>query len=115
MIPQAAQGFKGSGLPESTPYLLTLSGYLLIFFVEKIAFDTHHLLEKEGEDVGVKVQTDGKTSVVVNSAGAPSGRSAIILLVALGLHALMETMALGLSSNRVNAGLLALSIALHQV
>lgn len=89
---------------------------MLIFFVEKIAFDTDHLLEnKEGEDVGVKVQTDGKASVVANSAGAPSGRSAIILLIALGLHAVMETMALGLSSNRVNAGLLALSIALHQV
>lgn len=118
MIPHAVHGFEGSGLPENLPYFLTLSGYMLIFFVEKIAFDAHHIMH-EGEaghdhnhdDGPSKSITDGKPA----AAGPPSGRSATILLLALGVHALMETMALGLSSNKLNAGLLAMSIGLHQV
>lgn len=120
MIPHSTHGFEGSGLPANLPYFLTLSGYMLIFFVEKIAFDAHHIMHEgvghDGHPHGVSV-TDGKKSSAVAAApsGPPSGRSAIILLLALGVHALMETMALGLSSSKVSAGLLAMSIGLHQV
>lgn len=119
MIPHATHGFDGSGLPENLPYFLTLSGYMLIFFVEKVAFDAHHIMNDDGHGGGggsgtsvAAAKGGGESEVAV---GPPSGRSAIILLLALGVHALMETMALGLSSNKISAGLLAMSIGLHQV
>lgn len=116
-MPHARHGFEGTGLPENMPYLLTLSGYMLIFFVEKVAFDAHNIMhEVEESSTALQAPNDEKSgAVVAPSAGGPSGRSAKILLAALGVHALMETMALGLSSSRVNAGLLAMSIGLHQV
>lgn len=117
MIPHATHGFADSGMPENLPYFLTLSGYMLIFFVEKVAFDTHTIMHDgvgDGHDHGSVATTAGAKGSEV-AAGTPSGRSAIILLLALGVHALMETMALGLSSSRVSAGLLAMSIGLHQV
>lgn len=117
MIPHATHGFEGSGMPENLPYFLTLSGYMLIFFVEKVAFDTHTIMHdggSDGHDHGSVTAAGGAGGGEV-AAGPPSGRSAIILLLALGVHALMETMALGLSSNKLSAGLLAMSIGLHQV
>lgn len=125
MIPHATHGFEDSGLPENLPYFLTLSGYMLIFFVEKIAFDAHHIMH-EGVDGDAHDDSSGTVAAaaaggkgvggdVTAAGGLPSGRSAIILLLALGVHAMMETMALGLSSNKLSAGLLAMSIGLHQV
>ena len=122
MIPHATHGFEGTGLPENLPYFLTLSGYMLIFFVEKVAFDAHHIMQDEGDGHahgGGSASAPAKGGDEVATAAAPapppSGRSAVILLLALGVHALMETMALGLSSNKLSAGLLAMSIGLHQV
>ena len=121
MIPHATHGFEGSGMPENLPYFLTLSGYMLIFFVEKVAFDAHHIMQDDGDAHGhahggsVSVPATKGGNEVAAPVGPPSGRSAVILLLALGVHALMETMALGLSSNKLNAGLLAMSIGLHQV
>lgn len=117
MIPHATHGFEDSGMPENLPYFLTLSGYMLIFFVEKVAFDTHTIMhdgDGDGHGAGSVAAAGGAGGSEV-AAGHPSGRSAIILLLALGVHALMETMALGLSSNKLSAGLLAMSIGLHQV
>ncbi|CAM9102603.1 unnamed protein product [Laminaria digitata] len=122
MIPHATHGFEGSGLPENLPYFLTLSGYMLIFFVEKVAFDAHHIMHDEGDghahgdssSVSAPLKGGDEVAAVAAPAGPPSGRSAVILLLALGVHALMETMALGLSSNKLSAGLLAMSIGLHQ-
>jgi solute carrier family 39 (zinc transporter), member 1/2/3 len=42
LIPECVHGFHG--YDEVVPYLLVLTGYLLIFFVEKVAFDAHDLL-----------------------------------------------------------------------
>ncbi|CAM9360772.1 unnamed protein product [Choristocarpus tenellus] len=110
MLPHSQSSFEGLGYPESLPYFLTLSGYMLIFFVEKVAFDTQHILQ-EGE---VGHSGDGAHGGADIGNGPPSGRSASILLLALGVHALMETMALGISSSKLNASLLAMSIGLHQ-
>jgi solute carrier family 39 (zinc transporter), member 1/2/3 len=138
------------------PYYLSLTGYLLIFFVEKIAFDAHELLHDDADgqhshhhgdgadtaaaaDAALQARAAGKgrrangssssagssSSVVAtagNSAtaaaaaakGANSGRSATILLLALSVHSLFETMALGLSGSKLNTVLLAMSIGLHQ-
>lgn len=96
---------------------------MLIFFVEKIAFDTHHIMHKEaggdvhnhGNTASSSSSSSNSNNINKNAVSSASGRSATILLVALGVHALMETMALGLSSTKLSAGLLATSIGLHQV
>jgi hypothetical protein len=40
------RSLRSQGLPSNVPYFITLGGYLLIFFVEKIAFDTHSFIEE---------------------------------------------------------------------
>lgn len=50
LIPECVHGFKDSN--EATPYMIVLGGYLLIFFVEKVAFDAHtilHDMEQHGD------------------------------------------------------------------
>merc|ERR1712238_436491 len=57
LIPECVHGFStalssnsgslsaaATNLNEAAPYMLVLSGYLLIFFVEKVAFDAHGAL-----------------------------------------------------------------------
>lgn len=46
LIPECVHGFEGTATNHVTPYLLVLSGYLLIFFVEKVAFDAHEILHE---------------------------------------------------------------------
>jgi zinc transporter 1/2/3 len=60
LIPECVGGFAEtaggsaslSRLPAETPYLLVLGGYLLIFFVEKVAFDAHEILHEMEEGGG---------------------------------------------------------------
>jgi zinc transporter 1/2/3 len=162
MIPHSLEGFEAAGYAHNVPFLVVLTGYLMIFFIEKIAFDTHALIDHghtHGHDAAaapsaaapaaapaaVPAVTGGArsnggkmiitahgghggkapatatattvTSIITPpSSPAPqaSGRSAVILLLALAVHSIFETMALGLSDTPLSAGLLALSIALHQ-
>jgi solute carrier family 39 (zinc transporter), member 1/2/3 len=155
MLPHACHGFEGSGYSETVPYYLSLTGYLLIFFVEKIAFDAHELLHDDadgqhshhhgdGADTAAaadaalqasaaaagkgrrangssssagsssSVVATGNSGAAAAAKGANSGRSATILLLALSVHSLFETMALGLSGSKLNTVLLAMSIGLHQ-
>lgn len=109
LIPECIHGFEGYN--ESVPFMIVLAGYLLIFFVEKVAFDAHGLLEacdaNNDNDEGVVVSD-------VNNAGAGTGRSAVILLGALAVHSILEMTALGLARSFGDSALLSLSIALHQ-
>lgn len=107
LIPECVHGFEGYN--EVTPYLLVLSGYLLIFFVEKVAFDTHEILN-EMENADEKKVANGDAN-----QGSTSGRSAIILLGALAVHSVLEMAALGLADTFGDSAILTLSIALHQV
>jgi zinc transporter 1/2/3 len=107
LIPECVHGFEGYN--EVTPYLLVLSGYLLIFFVEKVAFDTHEILH-EMENADEKKLANGEAT-----QGATSGRSAIVLLGALAVHSILEMAALGLADTFGDSAILTLSIALHQV
>lgn len=116
LIPESVHGF--ANLPEETPYLLVLAGYLLIFFVEKVAFDAHEILHEMQGDSGhshnhhhVATNSDHKEKEV---APASSGRGAVILLGALAVHSVLEMMALGLANNFGDCALLTLSISLHQ-
>jgi solute carrier family 39 (zinc transporter), member 1/2/3 len=130
LIPECVHGFHDYS--EAAPFMFVLAGYLLIFFVEKVAFDAHdilHEMEHAGEDscstpaasavrgghgshghkaVAAGPHTNGQ------SPAASSGRSALILLGALGVHSILEMMALGLADSFGDCALLTVSISLHQ-
>jgi hypothetical protein len=123
LIPECVHGFKGVK-NEVTPYLLVLSGYLLIFFVEKVAFDAHEILHEMEKGGGAHQNNHSATTTKPkengnadddNSVGATSGRSALILLGALAVHSILEMAALGLADTFSDSAILTLSIALHQV
>jgi len=109
LIPECIHGFDAD-TPEAAPYLLVLGGYLLIFFVEKVAFDAHDILHEMSEG-GEHHHSHSNGSHV---PARNTGRSALILLAALGIHSILEMMALGLASSFGDAALLSLSIGLHQ-
>lgn len=114
LLPECVHGFHGYN--EALPFMIALGGYLLIFFVEKVAFDTQSLMES-GEDnhaVDVK-QNNGSSQNTEKSNPLGSGRSAVILLGALAVHSILEMTALGLADTFSDSALLSLSIALHQV
>lgn len=123
LLPECVPGFTEHN--EVLPYMLVLAGYLLIFFVEKVAFDAHGLIHSEehahhhhGECRTVAPKANGaKTSAASEEEddGGHSGRSAVILLGALAVHSILEMTALGLANTFGDAALLSLSIALHQV
>ena len=80
LIPECAHGFQDLPLnalsannKQALPYMVVLAGYLLIFFVEKVAFDTHVFADMHEDD-----------DKEVEQAKPVSGRSAVILLLALG-------------------------------
>lgn len=112
LIPECVHGFHGYN--EALPYMTVLGGYLLIFFVEKVAFDAHGILH-EWEEVG-----DTASKAVVqqkeehNHDVAHSGRSALILLGALAVHSILEMTALGLANSFSDSALLTFSIGIHQ-
>jgi len=121
LIPECIHGFQGYN--ESLPFMIVLGGYLLIFFVEKVAFDAHGLMNNSSEQSkGGKKEAKQKTVASKNSATDVSttssdlntGRSAIILLGALAVHSILEMTALGLANTFGDSALLSLSIALHQ-
>jgi ZIP Zinc transporter len=120
LIPECVHGFHD--YQESVPYMLVLAGYLLIFFVEKVAFDAHdilHEMEHGGTGHSHSHSHDNDKEQVLQNGGtenAPStGRSAVILLGALAVHSVLEMMALGLADSFGESALLTMSIALHQV
>jgi zinc transporter 1/2/3 len=106
LIPECIHGFDGFN--EVTPFMLVLGGYLLIFFVEKVAFDTHDLLH-------VMEHKHDKEENGHSPSATSSGRGAVILLGALAVHSILEMMALGLADNFGDCAILTISIALHQV
>jgi hypothetical protein len=116
LIPECVHGFEGMNYNEVTPYLLVLSGYLLIFFVEKVAFDAHEILHEMEHAQDHKVGENGCNATTnASNTGATSGRSALILLGALAVHSILEMAALGLAGSFSDSAILTLSIALHQV
>ena len=130
LIPECVHGFSSNtgglvgGLMsnEATPYMLVLSGYMLIFFVEKVAFDAHGALHEmeHAQDNTNKVKGNNKKNGVAHTHSKDaqqqnSGRSAVILLAALAVHSILEMAALGLSDTFSDSALLTVSIALHQV
>ena len=114
LIPECVDGFASAlgHYNEAAPYMLVLSGYLLIFFVEKVAFDADAI--KEEMEKGSSQQTTN-SKAVAEAESKNTSRSAVILLAALAVHSILEMMALGLSDSFSDSALLTVSIALHQV
>jgi len=103
-MPECIHGFEGYN--EALPFMIVLGGYLLIFFVEKVAFETDSLLDTTSD-------SNGQSSA--DSTSSNNSRGAVILLGALAVHSILEMTALGLANNFSDAAVLTLSIALHQV
>ncbi len=101
MIPHAHEDLAKSGYPLSTSLYLALGGYLLIFFVEKIMFNTEKLMHLDESSSARTVSKDPAIMSGGSDKGGGSGRSGFVLLVALGIHSLFETMAIGLSDTKV--------------
>jgi hypothetical protein len=113
LIPECVHGFEG--MNEALPFMIVLGGYLLIFFVEKVAFDAHGLMH-EAEHGHSHGRENGKAvKEEEGGQGLNVGRSAVILLGALAVHSILEMTALGLARSFGDSALLTLSIALHQV
>mmetsp|Transcript_20616 Transcript_20616/g.42264 ORF Transcript_20616/g.42264 Transcript_20616/m.42264 type:complete len:351 (-) Transcript_20616:165-1217(-) len=108
-IHELAQVANFEGSPETTACAVAALGYLLVFVVEKIVFNTDSLLE--GGEGGA-----GDAAKGGSSGGAPAGKAvgAVLLLSALAVHSLVEAAALGVQSTAKSAYLLAASIGLHQ-
>ncbi len=125
LIPECVAGFP-SGYSETFPYMIVLGGYLLIFFIEKVAFDVHihDVLHDHHATSPSDILTNGTESALSTTVtnGKPqststsiSGRSAVILLGALAVHSILEMISLGLANSFGDTALLTLSIGLHQV
>ena len=125
LIPECVHGFHGTGteVNDALPYMIVLGGYLLIFFVEKVAFDADEI-KKEMEGGGGDISGHSNDSKISENGSSPlfsqdspsgfKGRSAVILLGALAVHSILEMTALGLADTFGDSALLSLSIALHQ-
>ena len=122
LIPECVEGFHHSvtgELNEAMPYMIVLGGYLLIFFVEKVAFDAHeimHEMESGSRDHSHNANVaDGQNNgALQRQSSSGTGRGAVILLGALAVHSILEMTALGLADTFGDSALLTLSIALHQ-
>ncbi|KAJ8614592.1 hypothetical protein CTAYLR_004975 [Chrysophaeum taylorii] len=94
MMPEAAQAFAATAVePMRLACIWTLAGYLLIWAVERAS-----------------TVANGNDGYHRQHGGA----SAAILLGALSVHSILETMALAVARTKIAALLLAASIALHQ-
>jgi zinc transporter ZupT len=106
LLPESVEHVAEMNLPAKSPFLACLFGYFLILFVEKVAFDSHGMLH---EVVG---HAHGGNDKKVG--GAMSSKSAVVLLIAMSLHSLIETVALGITKDKTSAAMMAASIGLHQ-
>lgn len=105
LLPESAERVAEIGLPSKSSYLACLFGYFLILFVEKVAFDSHGLLHDAVDGDHDHSRAGGKVL---------STKSAVVLLVAMSLHSLIETVALGIANDKTSAAMMAASIGLHQ-
>ena len=51
MLPHSVSVFESIGTDKNLAFKFTLVGYLLVFFIEKIAFDSHALMHEATDDI----------------------------------------------------------------
>jgi len=108
---QAIEEMHSAGSPASLALWFALAGYLAVFLVDKVAFDTHAML---GDDHGASDADAVLASHAPQATKGPGAIGAVVLLAALCVHSIFETLALGVSSSKTAATLLSASIGLHQ-
>lgn len=127
MIPHAIEQMVSLGQPQSRALMCALGGYLLMFAVEKMAFDHSH---NHDHSNNTKLDTKGCNSILHTSSAAtnintatdlsarlyslPSLNSAVLLCAALSAHSFFEAASLGLATDTTSAIVLAACIVLHQ-
>jgi zinc transporter 1/2/3 len=126
LIPEAMSAFSELGMKNGPQESLkfTLLGFLLMLFVEKVAFSTHidegELLEDEKNAVLEVVGPPPAALAVSPTIGTATSKgsfqlnSAIILCIAMSVHSFFESAALGLASDSSSAIMMAASVGLHQ-
>lgn len=113
LIPHALEELTSANLGTGVALNCVLGGLLLMFFLEKVAFDSHAILHEHGSADSSRVSTTELIDVSTGR-GSLSSRTALLLLLAMSLHSLFETVALGLATDRQSAAYMAASIGLHQ-
>ena len=108
MVPEAAEAFGEGGAAAACRW--TLGGYLLIWAVERLANGA----EAPPTDLSASDAAAGAAVGAAPPAEAQTSGSAAMLLGALSVHSMLETMALAVARSKSAAALLAGSIALHQ-
>lgn len=109
MVPEAAAAFGENGAVPACRW--TLAGYLLIWAVERLASGTAAPAEAlSASDAAAGAAVGAAPPVEANGGSG----SAAMLLGALSVHSMLETMALAVARSKSAAALLAGSIALHQ-
>lgn len=161
MLPHSIEVLGSIGADRNMAFKFALLGYLVVFFIEKMAFDAHSIMHEamddghshghgSGHSTSASIASsnsdknsksaltpsgasldhshshtdhadhtdchdDGLGSGSVSStSGSLSPKSAIVLLAAMSVHSLFETMALGLANDWTSAVMMAASIGLHQ-
>lgn len=132
LIPHSVHTLEAASISPSYAFQATVVGYLVVFAVEKLLFDSHAIIHtvmeegptihrpslesEDGDSSGVpKVEgTEIDSSQRPRSPSTVSQQSAVVLLLAMGVHSLFETVALGMAPDRTSALIMATSVALHQ-
>jgi len=106
--------------------LYCLFGYMLMLFIEKVAFNTSHHNHENNNDCEISYNNNSinrsssitSTSDIINkndNHNSNSGvKSAIALCSALSIHSFFEAMALGISTDITSATMMTTCISLHQ-
>ncbi|XP_040567338.1 zinc transporter ZIP3-like [Lepeophtheirus salmonis] len=128
MIPEANEHMNeavGKGIMTDTGFplieILTLAGFLLIYFVEEIVHLLSHRWSKPGRHLDGESTLSGGHNhefvvkeVLSSSSHFKAGLRAFIIIVALGLHSVFEGMAIGLGLTSHHVWYLLFAIASHK-
>ena len=112
LIPEAISLMHSVDKSPADALRFALLGFLMMFFIEKIAFShgTENTTEQKNDQTSKLDDLEGKTAVK-KSFGL---NSAMILCLAMSFHSFFEAAALGLATDFSSAIMMAASIGLHQ-
>ena len=154
LLPHSLHTLEAANINPMYAFQATVVGYLVIFVMEKLLFDSHAIIHDVMDEatpmrrpsIMVPPGSDDPlpSSYSVDGAEAPdraslssqadsdamprppaaverprsssvvSQQSAVVLLLAMAVHSLFETVALGMAPDRTSAVIMATSVALHQ-
>lgn len=131
LIPHALHTLEAADINPMYAFHAAVVGYLAIFAIEKLFFDSHSLIQEVMDEstpirrpsvVGSSSSSSSEYSGQDKDNDTPRARSvsvvsqqsAVVLLLAMAVHSLFETVALGMAPDRTSAVILATSVALHQ-